>query len=405
MNITRQKKAIVVKFQAGADNRSCEYEMPAGTAREIINIDVTNGGGLRRRNGINRRDAMACHSLFTPSHGRFMLLWRSGYLTRMDADQSFSALAALQDASIAYAEMGGDVYWSVAERTGRVTAAGLASPWGLPVPPSIVATASPAGGLVAGIYQVTQTAVLNGLESGAPEPTEIEVEEGGGITITAPTASGVVFAVYVSAPNGGIHEMNAAFVANPGETAVIGSGARGRPLRSLFAGPPPAGSTLLAYRGRVWIARGNTLWFTDAQSPHWVYLDSGYFQFPGIVRMLAAVEDGIFVGSDDGAYFLAGADPSTMVLRKIDGTRGSGMAMPLQIDAFSNEAGQQSMWVDDSGCLAIGRAGGMVIFPGKSRFVAGSAGRYICYRETGGLRQILAALDDAGDSGLVADET
>ena len=39
-----QPAVITIKFPLGVDNRSREYELPDGAARDIINMDVTRGG-------------------------------------------------------------------------------------------------------------------------------------------------------------------------------------------------------------------------------------------------------------------------------------------------------------------------------------------------------------------------
>lgn len=71
-------------------------------------------------------------------------------------------------------------------------------------------------------------------------------------------------------------------------------------------GQPPNATSLAYYRGRIYLAEGNTLWATVPWLYNFVDKTKGYVQFESTITMLASVGDGLYVGTDEGVYFLAG---------------------------------------------------------------------------------------------------
>jgi hypothetical protein len=76
-----------------------------------------------------------------------------------------------------------------------------------------------------------------------------------------------------------------------------------------FVSPPP-GTVLAAFAGRVWIADGASLYYT-AGADQWQFLDAAGGEIPmsALVTMLQGVDDGLYVGTTAGVWFLAGLNP------------------------------------------------------------------------------------------------
>ncbi len=74
---------------------------------------------------------------------------------------------------------------------------------------------------------------------------------------------------------------------------------------------PPAGHLLEYHAGRIFIASDETVYFTQgAGALHLVDPAGGFLPVRGgRVRLLAAVDDGLFVGTDQEVFFAAGRDP------------------------------------------------------------------------------------------------
>ena len=389
---------ILIKFPKGLDNRNREYALPEGTARTLENVDVTRDGGLMTRKGLRAVSTSDCHSLFAPST-RFLLLVKDGVLTRMDQGEQFTALTAVSG-PVQYALLNDETYWTDGTAVGRVTVTGESTFWGLSTPPAPVCSAVSSGGLTAGTYQVAMTAVhTSGLESGAGECAEVIVTDGYGIQVTAPTASNVQFAVYCTPPGGGQVELRqAALIASGGTQTLNAAAPLGKPLDSLLAIKPLPGQYLAAYKGRLWCASGNVVWFTSEKSPHWLFPANGYFYFESPVTFLGAAEDGLYVGTANSIYFLQGSDPAKMTQRPVaseGAARGSSTTLPY--DLFLGQGSfpsRQCAWWTVNGQLAIGKPGGIVLYPTQDRFSAGAVTTGVmAYRDYAGMRQLISVLD------------
>jgi hypothetical protein len=71
---------------------------------------------------------------------------------------------------------------------------------------------------------------------------------------------------------------------------------------------PPVGHLVTYYRGRVYVAVDNVVYFTEPLSYSWVDPLENFIQFPGHIRMMRPVDDGIYLSTDKKITFLAG-DP------------------------------------------------------------------------------------------------
>ncbi len=400
---------VTLRFPAGINNRARETNLPEGSLRSAENIDITNEGNLLCRKGLRLVASGAFHSLHrTPN---FLLLVKNGVLSRMDSSGTITPLVTLAvNSTVRYAQFNSDIYWSTLYEQGLITSAGNTGYFGINTPPKIAATAvSNTGGLFAGDYLVTQTAVSpDGLESGAPEPVIVSVETGGGISVTVPV--GATFNVYVTPANGSSKELRFAVQLPSGGSAAIGVGDRGKLLESLFATKPYPGQILRLHKGRLWIARGATIWVTSSNSPHWLFPATGYFQIEENITLLESVEDGLYVGTNDKTWFLQGNNPEEMNMRQVSlvgAVNGTGLGeFPYDVFAGQDAQVKQCAWLDSDGYICLGKAGGIILRPTKSNYCAGNILNGILgFRQYNGLRQFVVALDNSGKSSeLIADD-
>lgn len=78
------------------------------------------------------------------------------------------------------------------------------------------------------------------------------------------------------------------------------------PVRGKLLGKPPMATALTWWNGRIYLAHSKTVWATELYLYHYVDKTKNYLQFESDVTMLAAVADGIYVGTEDAVYFLTG---------------------------------------------------------------------------------------------------
>lgn len=387
-----------IKFPLGVDNRSREYALADGAARELDNVAVTRDGGLLCRPGLRRVVEGEFHSLFVHPSGRYGLGVKDRQLFRLDRDEALVSLAIPVAGRVSYAVLNGDVYWTDGVSIGQVRADGSVGLWGMPSPPAPQVSAVAEGGLFAGSYQVAMTAVHpSGLESGAVQSVSVTVTEGGGIQVTTPTATGVRFALYRTPAQGAQNELRRTGLFDPGVTVTLGAQALEKSLESLHAVRPLPGQSLVHFKGRLWCASGNVLWFTSERSPHWLFPSQGFYQFEESVTMLGAAEDGIYVGLPSRVYFLQGSDPMQMTQRPVSfvgAVTGTGVEIPYTL--FLGEQSfpsRQCAFYDTDGFLCIGKPGGIIVRPTQKNFSAGqSASGTTGYCEYEGLRQLIGCL-------------
>lgn len=71
-------------------------------------------------------------------------------------------------------------------------------------------------------------------------------------------------------------------------------------------GPPPMASVLEYFRGRIYMAHKNVMWATELYLYDKVDRTKNFATFEHEITLLSSVEDGIYVGTTAGLYFLHG---------------------------------------------------------------------------------------------------
>ena len=72
---------------------------------------------------------------------------------------------------------------------------------------------------------------------------------------------------------------------------------------------PPAGNILASHAGRIYIAAGNVLWYTEPYGPNIVDFARGSLSFDSEITMVRPVKEGMFVSTQTVVWFLRGNTP------------------------------------------------------------------------------------------------
>lgn len=88
-------------------------------------------------------------------------------------------------------------------------------------------------------------------------------------------------------------------------------------IRGTLLGRPPLASQLVAYKGRIYLAQGKTVWCTILFGYELVDKTRNYLPFEADITMLGAVSDGVYVGTTDGLYFCKGTLEAGMARTKV----------------------------------------------------------------------------------------
>lgn len=384
-----------LRTRAGLRNDVSPERFEEGDLSEALNVDLDGSGSVLTRLAATQVRAGATHSAWSDGSRAFFVA--AGTLYELLPDLTVLArVVAVGDLPVAYASNGASVFWSNGAQTGAIS--DRARGWGLAVPLAIDLSAVP-GDLAAGSYLVCTAFVRDdGLRSGASVVTRIDVGPSGGISMTLPESSDadvIAVEVFVSVANGEAQRL-------------VGQGAPGAAFdylaevsdgpaaaMSLFV-PPPPGAVLAYYRGRIYIGHGDMIYFTEPFAYHHVDPRSGFMPAVGRVTMLAAVDEGLFVGTDKECAFYSGRDPGEMQRLK----RSSSAVLPGSLayvpheSAFDGSVASSDVpfWMSSAGICA-GMQDGSVRDVTSRRFTPPTAQRAAGgFKQRGGIPQYVANL-------------
>jgi len=276
----------------------------------------------------------------------------------------------------------GRVAWSNGIEIGFIERDVSTAPLATPNPAPSVATSS-GGALHAGVYQVAITAVdLDGRESGATWPVQVQVADSGRIEIT--NLPGTLVSIYLSPLNGDMLYHAVSTTASSYVLPLIPS-ALGRQLDTIGLAPLPPGRIVRYYHGRLLTADSAQLCYSEPFA-HWLYHPlRNRIPIAGLT-LVEPVEGGLYLATQDKTWWLPGAD--------VDQPERLIEILPYGAAARSAsrmENGTDVMWFSARG-LVVGDAQGRVKNVQESNVAVGAAqSGATLYREQNGLRQAIAS--------------
>ena len=390
------------RFAAGMNTLAPNYAMPEGSVRDATNMDVTNEGVLRTRDGYSaaaRVSGVRCHSLYADVG---MMLHADGNsLKRTIGPITETVSTGLQPASpVCYATLPtNEIVWSDGISIGKVSASGNSVPLGLAAPSSPVLSTVANGLLKAGTYQFAVTwAKATGEESTPSLPISIKVIEGAGVVLSGlPTSapSGVVaIQIYASHADEGVLFLATSVMVGT-STARIDAPPSGRPLETLFESPFPACTSLAFAAGRLLGFRGNALYWSEPFRFGVTRPAKNFIQFSQPGSLIAPTQDGVYVGtlganSEGEVGFLSGFDFGNQPYRQVTPYP----AYPGTLVNFPHTT--QMVWASPEGFVVADNGGQIAnISMDKVAFPSARRGGSML-REQNGMRQIVSSLQQYG---------
>lgn len=393
------KNPVYSGFPAGANNLAPDHALPRDKygrvihARSIVNADVLDDGKLRRRKGFTALVEGASMQGATSYAGAIHYV-DGGVLKRIDGAATAVLREGLALRPMNFQALNGDLYFTNGADTGLLRGGDVLS-WGVEAvdgPPVITPTV---GGLPSGDYQVLCTFVRADGEEGGCGPAALFT--GTGFALVAPTSlvnTGVN--VYVAGPNDDVFRRVGTVL--PGAYVVFDSVlAAGPELRTRYLRPMPAGDAVVYYRGRLYVASGNVLWYSDPMFYGLCDVAKNFLLFPGDITALVAGSDGLFVGADQ-LYQLTGKGP---------GEFEQSVALTARVAARSSAAfpdGTGELVITDRGLAKLGDDGKVEVFDQTVSTGPATAGASLV-REQDGIRQLVGvAYQPAHVSGMAASD-
>lgn len=296
------------------NNRQADHALPEGFARNIVNCDVESGGRPRRRAGMTRvLSAVGSKNGFSCDLGAFFV--EGGAVKQWDGTSATTLISGVSG-DVAFCEANDVVYLSDTAKTWKIVD-GVVHSWGITPPPApLLATTSgtlPAGKYIAALVWVD----ANGLESGASAVRELTTSSEGGIVFRDLPFGANTLRIYLSAVNGSILYHVADTSTN--EYTVSTWLGNGNVLENRnISGPVPA-QTIRFYNGRLYLATGALVFYSEPFRFDHYRLDEGYLALPDDHALMEPVTMGIYLATDKATWFYMGnPDDGFNVFKKFD---------------------------------------------------------------------------------------
>lgn len=392
------KTTKLPKFIGGIDNISKETDIPKGFVREALNVDFDKNGNVSTKEGYTLIYPGNCHSLF---EGFFC---EGASLKYIDTNNDVTIITGLvaENNYLSYCRLNDDLVFTDGIGIGHVLPDNTVELLAPPSPNDQPDAEQTAGILEGGEYQYALCNVSeNGTISGTGIAKKIAVSHGSGIIFSGMETGNYLKALFISNVNGTEMYFRGFVPLNDAEYTLSNLDYKGYALDTQFMTQLPAGQIIRYFKGKLFVADNNILWFSQPLRYGLCKEADDYFQFPGRITVVEPVEDGIFVIADK-TYFLKGTNSDEFSLDDYVNSDGAIEGSSLQVtgDDFGIESERTiAFWVSTSG-LVLGLPGGSIknltskhVAIGKN-IVKGSS----LYREVNGKKQILTSLNGGGET-------
>lgn len=353
---------------------------PATYLYAADNVDINSKGYLKRRRGQTTLISGRAHSLWSsPPFGEaFGVI--AGNLERLregGASLTRDVVRANMPALPVSYSRGADgaVYWSNGATLRRIVD-GQDRPVVTDAPTLVPALTVGAGALRAGRYLLAFTRTGADGESPATPIVQIDVPDSSSISWAAAEA----VSAFMSAPNG----ESLTHQADGATGTLLVQTDTGRACDTLNTAAMPPGTILRHYKGRMLVASGQLLFYSNPF--HYGVYDpmAGYLAFPEPISVVEVVDGGVFIAADQ-TYAITDLVEGQLLERLPYGAiPGTGGTLPRSKQAA------QVFWQSVHG-LVIGNPDLSVANVQEDVLdVPGAAAGATLFRERDGMRQIVA---------------
>jgi len=361
-------------WPAGVNNVAPETNPPRDqngaivSVREAVNVDFDATGWPHLRRGHSVEVNGVAHSLFATDDYLFAVV--DGVLKAFtNAGGPLAEVASIRAVGDRFCSLtsdDADVLWSNGLDIRRISDTTDLPVW-IDTPDPVGVSVASAGGLAAGQYEVSVTAVdAQGRESGASDPAVLTLADGQGIDLTFPSIpeTAVTWRVYVSPPDGDV-----LYLASERPVAVtslhIGTYTPGAELKTSWLAPLVPCTVLRYGHGRLVGLTGDALVWSE---PYTALMrdDSSL----GLTRgtMLEPVGEGgdgagWFVSDFKRTYFLAGPDPakgSQVIRYGHPAVPGTSVVVPGSVFGPDYPTAPVVFFLAANGVFCVGLPGGTV---------------------------------------------
>jgi len=368
--------------------------------REALNVDLTEEGHPLRRQGYSLHTAGYAHSAYgCDPLGVFCVVIDGLLLAGRSPDNLYTQATLNRYNQVEYSHINDSIYYSNGQVIGQIHGPTLThSSVGVPVAPIPVVT-GPATENPNGWDDTRQVAVvyvdLNGEEGGASEPVIVGADGAFTVDIPMPLPSGVSEArIYVSSVSSEIlYHAQSTITVSPITIYPSNIGV-GKELDTLNLKPPKAGQIVRHFNGRMYVARNDQVFFSEALRFALTRPSQGVYMFPEFVTLLEPSTDGVYVGSKAGVVFLSGSDPYAVTQIHVSPYAPVEKAVArVPGEKFGVPVDYVPVWWGVDGVMVVGLPGGQLKQLTRDRlavpeFAAGA----VSLREYEGMSHVVSSL-------------
>lgn len=396
-----KKPPSIGPFPLGVNNRRPPHEMTQAVGngsvdllRDAVNVDVSDTGKLRRREGFTQVFDGRSHSAWGDDKVAFYVQGSTLYILTLAPVGEPQRTVIRTDLSptepLTYCEAGGIYYYASRSVIGMVRAGARLDFTPRPVlTPTLSAVA---GAMPKGRYQVCITNFGPGGESASTVPAAIEVPENGGIRISSiPSTPGCITLVYITGADGEVFGRVEVDI-SAGVADILTPSHTGAQCQTLLLEPMPPGDIVRFSNGRLLVARGNLLIYSEPYLPGLYRASKNYIPYPKPITIMEPCDKGVFVAADKTRWYQG--DIAQAPVRDVlpyGAVPLSGGNDPTSPDTC--------FWVSERG-LVFGSADGSVknVQEEQLALAGGTAGAAV-YRERDGQRHVITSVQDPARSG------
>jgi len=394
----------------GIDMLSDELRFPAGAVRSAVNVDIDTSGQFKRRDGYT---VVASGTGFTGLRcfAPLTFIGRGTVLHTLDviSYQMTPVCDMGSDDPMDFSEYNQSLYVCAPHALWRFArGSSIARPVGVALPASLpTVLAHPAGTLTPGTYGVALS-IVDALGEESPTVMLGTVALTAGLRLTGlALVDEHRYRLYLTPPDGDVLYLAEEFDAVLTEY-VVSAYPNGAQCQTLHLSPMPAGDFVRGHAGRLYVAAGDTLWFSEPLRPHLTDRAHNFVRFVGRIRFVELVEGGAYVGDDRGVWWLAGADPSQWAMALALSTlaiRRSSVLVSAEHLPSIQATGNCAVWLSEQGYV-VGMSGGTArpLHADRIRIAPGIEGRSVFITRDGTKQVItLSASIPAAPVGVAID--
>jgi len=382
-------------FNLGVYNRRPDFDLRTrdGTfLRAAVNVDISGTGSVRLRKGSTRVvPGNDVHSLWGNAATAYFVddrtLYRAHDLTGTPVTTPLDTGMA-KGRRVSYAAVGQDTFYTNGDKIGRIDKKG-AHPLGctpLPLTPNVAGVIG--GSLTGGVYRVCFAFVnADGEHSGATAPQRVDVPEGGKISVTGlPTTwptDATSLAIFATSVNDDVLRHVWTLVAPAATMALASPMAYGARCQTAFLTRMPAGDIVRELNGRLLVAVGNALFYSEPYAYALTNPERNYVMFHEPITVVEPVNNGVYVVADQ-AYWIAGDIASTELNPVLP---YGGVAYSSGQVLHKNEC----FWMSTRGLVVADQNGGVRNVQEGNIVVSPAMAGASLMRESDGIKQLIAS--------------